>query len=302
MAVIISMNLPTELKLTRKQKEILELIYKHRFLNRIQIQTFLKHKDYKTINLWLKDLRNKHYLEWIYSTDFAEKTKPAIYYLGINGIRYLKTFNDEDYIQYPKSELSKRYKDPNRSKTYIDRCVLLASCCLVLEKNPATRTLESETKPKWAESVYFYETEAEYQQDSFYHFLLDNDCGIKPNLCFNELEYIGHDEPVTKHGYLLEIFDVTLPRYRLKKRLSNYVNYLDQEEATWKEESLNDHLPIILLVCSRLTDLIYAKRKTRGLIAELWERDDEDRPHIRFTTANYLKASDLLDKEIWEEA
>jgi hypothetical protein len=290
------MNQSTELKLTRKQKEILTLIYKHRFLNRIQIQTFLKHKDYKTINLWLKDLRNKQYLEWIYSTDFAEKTKPAIYYLGINGVRYLKT------LDYDVTELRKRYKEADRSRTYIDRCLLLADCCLVLEKNPATRTLEPEAKPKWAESVYFYETEAEYQQESFFHFLLDNDCGIRPNLCFNELENIGHDEPVTKHGYLLEIFDATLPRYRLKKRLSNYVAYLDQEEATWKEESLNDHLPIILLVCPRLTDLIYAKRKTMGLVAELWERDDEDRPHIRFTTTDKLKQSGILAKEIWEKA
>ena len=296
MAVNKLMNLPNGLKLTRKQKEILELIYQYRFLNRIQIQAFLKHKDYKTINLWLKDLRAKHYLEWIYSTDFAEKTKPAIYYLGINGIRYLKT------LDYDVVELRKRYREEARSRTYIDRCLLLADCCLCLEKNPAECTLESEAKPKWVESVYFWETEAQYQQESFYHFLTDNDCGIRPNLCFNELENIGTDEPVTKHGYLLEIFDVTLPRYRLKKRLSNYIAYLDQEESIWIEESLNDHLPIILLVCSRLTDLIYAKRKTRGLLAEFWERDDEERPHIRFTTTDKLKQFGIFAKEIWEEA
>jgi hypothetical protein len=290
------MNLPNGLKLTRKQKEILELIYQYRFLNRIQIQAFLKHKDYKTINLWLKDLRAKHYLEWIYSTDFAEKTKPAIYYLGINGIRYLKI------LDYEAAELRKRYKDADRSRTYIDRCLLLADCCLCLEKNPAERTLEPEHKPKWVKITYFYETEAQYQQESFYHFLTDNDCGIRPNLCFNELENVGSDEPVTKHGYLLEIFDTTLPRYRLKKRLSNYVNYLDQEEAEWEEESLNDHLPVILFVCPRTTDLIYAKRKTRGLLAELWESDDEERPHIRFTTTDRLKQFGILAKEIWEEA
>ena len=72
----------TELpKLTKKQQEILRLLYNFRFLNRIQIQALLKHKDPKTINLWLRDLRAKGYVEWIYSTHFAEKTKPAIYYL-----------------------------------------------------------------------------------------------------------------------------------------------------------------------------------------------------------------------------
>lgn len=67
------MNLP---KITMRQKEILDLLYKHRFLNRIQIQALLGHKDYKNVNLWLKDLREKQYVEWIYSTHFAEKTKP----------------------------------------------------------------------------------------------------------------------------------------------------------------------------------------------------------------------------------
>ena len=54
----------------------------------------MNHKYYKRINVSLKDLREKHYVEWIYSTHFAEKTKPAVYYLGINGIRILKTTGD----------------------------------------------------------------------------------------------------------------------------------------------------------------------------------------------------------------
>ena len=53
-------------KLTNKQKEILKLIYQYRFLNRIQIQALMGHKDYKTINVWLKDLRQNGYVEWIY--------------------------------------------------------------------------------------------------------------------------------------------------------------------------------------------------------------------------------------------
>lgn len=77
----------TELpKLTKRQQAILKLLYRFRFLNRIQIQAFLGHKDPKTINLWLRDLRAKGYVEWIYSTHFAEKTKPAIYYLTLNGV------------------------------------------------------------------------------------------------------------------------------------------------------------------------------------------------------------------------
>ena len=32
------------------------------------------HKDYERINVWLSDLRDNHYVEWIYSTDFLEKS------------------------------------------------------------------------------------------------------------------------------------------------------------------------------------------------------------------------------------
>ena len=133
-------------KLTKKQQEILRLLYSFRFLNRIQIQALLRHKDPKTINLWLRDLRAKGYVEWIYSTHFAEKTKPAVYYLALNGVRYLRTVtrkskdDDGNIVElptYPSEELRKRYKEPTRSQTYIDRCILIAGCAIALQKEDA---------------------------------------------------------------------------------------------------------------------------------------------------------------------
>jgi hypothetical protein len=280
------MKLPT---ITNKQQEILKLLYKYRFLNRIQIQALMNHKDYKTINVWLKDLRKNHYAEWIYNKDhFAEKTKPAIYYLGLNGIRFLKTLDT-----YPLEELRKRYRESTRSQTFIDRCLLLADCCISLE--------QARDEGSKVETWFFYETEADYLQDSFYHFLADSEL-IHPHLCFSKEQYEGGaGEPETVASYLLEIFDPTFPRYRIKKRLSNYVEYLDEEAAEWTDNTKDEKLPHILLVCSRTSDLIYAKRRTRGLIADIWESDDENRPHIQFTTAEKLKAHGIPGK-IWEKA
>jgi hypothetical protein len=277
----------TELpKLTKKQQEILKLLYRYRFLNRIQIQAFLKHKDPKTINLWLKDLRAKGYVEWIYSTHFAEKTKPAIYYLGLNGIRYLKKLET-----YAIDDLHKRYREATRSQTYIDRCVLLADCCIALEQ-------------KRTSSIhYYYETEAEYLDDTGYYNFLAEDELIHPNLCFSKEKYDeSAKEDVTVDSYLLEIFDATLPRYRMKKRLENYIKYLDEEDYEWKEQTDTEKLPILLFVCPRTSDLIYAKRRMRGLIAETWEYDDEERPDVRFTTTEKLKQPGIFAKEIWEKA
>ncbi|MGD8373396.1 MAG: replication-relaxation family protein [Candidatus Woesebacteria bacterium] len=304
-------------KLTRKQGEILELLYRFRFLNRIQIQALLLHKDPKTINLWLRDLRSKGYVEWIYSTHFAEKTKPAVYYLGLNGVRYLRTLTREEEVTgddpetdeggdpkptpaYPPEELRKRYKEPTRSQTYIDRCILIADCVLALDQASFDNRMQGKRLS------YYIQTEADYLLErSYYHFVLDiDDELIHPHLLFCQDKTNKDGEEITLESYILEVFDPTLPRYRMKKRLGDYVKFLDDEGDTWKEQTDTDKLPVILFVYPRTTDLIYAKRRTRKLVADAWywEDDDTERPRVRFTTMEKLKQSGLLAKEIWEQA
>lgn len=297
-------------KLTKKQQEILQLLYRFRFLNRIQIQALLGHKDRKTINLWLRDLKAKGYVEWIYSTHFAEKTKPAVYYLALNGVRYLRTLTtkangEDDEVDivplYPPEELRKRYKEPTRSQTYIDRCILVADCAIALER----QNTADETEGK--KLRYYSQTEADYLLEwSYYHFVLDiDDEPIHPNLifCQDKLNKDGKEDQ-TIESYILEVFDPTLPRYRMKKRLGDYVKLLDDEGSEWQEQTNTEKLPILLFVCPRTTDLIYAKRRTRKLVADAWywEDDDVERPRIRFTTIERLKAYGVLAKDIWEHA
>jgi len=50
------MKLP---KLTTKQQEIIHLLYRYRYLDRIQIQRLMGHKDKRRVLSWLKDLRDK---------------------------------------------------------------------------------------------------------------------------------------------------------------------------------------------------------------------------------------------------
>lgn len=245
----------------------------------------MKHKDYKTINMWLKDLRENGYVGWIYSTDFAEKTKPAIYYLALKGIHYFKARNN-----HPVEELRKRYRESTRSQSYIDRCIMLANCCLALEH---ARNEDTPANQSW----YFYETRADFTEDSYYHFLLESE-SINPDLCFSKEVYKERNDPVSERHYLLEIFDPTLPRYRIKKRLADYITYLDDEGEDWKVATNSTRLPIVRFVCPNISELIYAKRRTRGLLAELW---NDERLHIQFTTIEQLKASGVL-ANIWEPA
>lgn len=301
----------TELpKLTKKQQEILRLLYRFRFLNRIQIQAFLEHKDPKTINMWLRNLRAKGYVEWIYSTHFAEKTKPAIYFLALNGVRHLRTLSrsvkDDDgnvAVQptYPPEELRKRYKEPTRSQSFIDRCVLVADCALALEQE------DDANEAKGKKLRYYYQTEADYLlEQSYYHFVLEiDDEPIHPHLifCRDKLNKDGKEQK-TLESYILEIFDPTLPRYHMKKRLGDYVKFLDDGGSEWQEQTNTEKLPVILFVCPRMSDLIYAKRRIRKLVADAWYWEDEDaeKPRIRFTTVDKLKQSGLLAKEIWEQS
>ncbi|HUD07392.1 MAG TPA: replication-relaxation family protein [Candidatus Saccharimonadales bacterium] len=239
------MKLP---KITTKQQDIIELLYRYRFLNRIQIQQLMGHKDKRRVLSWLKDLRDKDYIEWIYSRDFSEKSKPAIYYIGINGVRYLKTvqWNDNGTLApfYPLDEVRKRYKENERSRTFIDRSMLIADCCMMLEQANTDKI-----KPR-----YTYITEADYiDPDSNYNFLSEHET-LRSNLCIvKKLDSKENAEAVTTN-YLLEIFDATLPRYRLRHCLKAYVTYLDDNE--WEGE---EPQPIILLVCPNLNDLIYVK-------------------------------------------
>jgi hypothetical protein len=274
--------------ITKKQREILDLLYRYRFLTRLQIQALLKHKDKKTINLWLRELRAKDYTKWIYDKDdFARKTKPAIYYLGINGIRHLRNIDS-----HADEALRIRYREHERSQTFIDRCLAIADCCLDLE----AACDESSLPRTW----YFYETEADYLDDSYYHFLADSEL-IHPYLCFSKRQDAELGESGTTQSYLLEIFEATLPRYRLRNRLKKYVEYFDEEAGTWDEATAGDPLPIVLLVCASATDLIYSKRRTRGLMADIWEYNDDERPHLRFTTIEKIKEQGVLGG-IWEEA
>jgi hypothetical protein len=263
-----SMTLP---KLTRKQQEIIRLLYTYRFLNRKQIQFLLNHRDKKRIISWLKDLREKQYIAWIYPTDFTEKTKPAIYYLNLNGVRFLRQLSE-----YPAGALQRRYKEASRQQSFIDRCLLVAECC---------NHLKAKSTPG---AQYTYVLEADYSDpDNDYHFLQE----LQPHLYF-----VKQDGSTTTH-YLLELFDATLPHYRVKIRLKAYVDYL--LSGDWERSTGGDKPPIVLLAFPTTAELLYAKRRIRKLLEDEGMRDDEN-IHIRLTTIENIKTHGVTST-IWEE-
>lgn len=261
-------NLP---HITTKQQTILKLLYRYRFLDRIQIQAFMGHTDKRRSSRWLKDLREKQYIEWIYDkNNFAEKTKPAIYYLDLNGIRYLRTLE-----KHPTTELSKRYKEATRQPGFMARCLLIADCGINLTAKTVGRTR------------YMFVTAADYiNPDNDYTFLAE----LQPHLCFVK------QTPSAKKSYLLEVFDSTTPRYMVKKRIKDYLEYLCSGD--WEEETEDEKPPIVLLACQTKAELIYVKRRIRKVLVENFEPNEDI--HLRVTTTDKLKLQGITDK-IWEE-
>jgi hypothetical protein len=232
----------------------------------------MHHKDKRRIIAWLKDLREKQYIEWIYDgNDFINKTKPAVYSLDLNGIRHLRELDE-----YPIAELRKRYKEPSRTQAFIDKCILLANCCINLEYSSV------------GDIHYVYQLEADYLNPSSNDSRYDDLHKLKPNI------YYEKSEARQKSVYIVYIFDATSPRYMIKKRLKDIAMYLYDED--WRGRLKTDSLAVHI-ACVSKKDLIYAKRFTARLLEDIGREDDA---HIRFSTVDYININGVTGA-IWEE-
>ncbi|OQB72554.1 MAG: hypothetical protein BWX92_03602 [Deltaproteobacteria bacterium ADurb.Bin135] len=257
----------TSPKITNKQTEILTLIFQFRFLNRTQIQQLLNHKDPKTINTWLKDLTEKQFLNRIYENTIGANTKPAIYYAGINAIRYYKSLGQDN-----NPYLKKLYRDNERSQSFIDEQIFIADICLDF--------LEINAK---GEINYTFETAAGVTSNPLYSFMED----LSPQLIFTK------ESKAEFKQYILVQLDSVSPKYMIKKRLKNYIEFFFTNE--W-EENTNKSFPTILFTCQTMTLMIYAKRTMKGLLNDYQEPEDFD---AWFSTNDKIREQGI-SAEIWE--
>jgi len=256
------MTLPT---ITQKQQSILTLLYRFRFLNRIQIQKLLRHKYHKRIIDWLNNLTEKEYIGKIYSTKYGEINKPAIYYISINGIRYLKA------LGYPAEQLNRLYKEKEKTESLVSKLILIADICLDLQnKNDNDIKYLSATNSDLADKNYKF------------NFLNE----ISPDLVFLK------DSDGMKKYYLLEIFEPTLPQYSVRKKIKQYFDFYFSN--TW-EDNTQETFPTLLLVCPTTPALISTKRFARKLLSEYDEIDLK----IKFTENNKMQEVGVVG-EIWE--
>lgn len=221
--------------ITPKQLEILKLIYRYRFLNRIQIQKFLNHKNKKNINTWLKDLTDKQILGRHYTNTIKENTKPAIYYLIAKSKQFLIT--DPDINQ---DVLKRLYRDKNASQKLMNHSVLLADYYFHQLNLLDGRALQLLTKTDLA------------GRDS-----------LPPNL---PDAYISIKDQNATNRCFLEIIDEGTPRFILRAKIQMYIEYFASN--AW-QGSTNYPFPDILLLCpnTAIKDFLH-KHITRALEQE----------------------------------
>ncbi len=248
--------------ITPTQHKILLYLYRFRFLNRIQIQQLLHHKDYKTVNLWLKDLTAKTYISRIYHTSFPENTKPAIYFLAAISIKLLRA----EHV-YPEQTLRNLYRESSRSKDFIAHSQLIANLYLDLESR---------------QEGYVTHVSRDYAA------IIGSDAlaELAPDM------YVSQLGKGKARSFFVELLG-DAPAARLNKRIRAYCDSFQYGE--WAEET-GTPFPTVCLVCRTSRVLGHTAQYARKLVREIEDSDLK----IRITSWEKAATSGLAGK-IWEE-
>lgn len=237
------MTLP---EITTSQQQIIKLIYRFRFLSRIHIQKILNHKNPSTINQWLTDLTEKKYIYRIYSKKFNENTKPSIYHININGIRFLKSSGN-----YQTEHMQKLYHENKRSAGFRIHSLGLADfiCNLVDFSRKNNEHIKVLTR-----------TDYETGDDEFKELLIK----LAPDLYFS---YSGTG--IAKMGFV-EMIDENEPSFAIRRKIRRYIQYLQQGD--W--DAVNDEkFPSLIFI---LPSIKKSKLLQRMIKQMRYEFNDED--------------------------
>lgn len=200
-------------KITDKEREIINLISKFRFLNSIHIQKALGHKYHNRVNNWLKDLLDKELICKI--EDKKDITKPPIYCLS----------QKAKYILIEDGNINKNflkwlYKEKDRDETFIEHHLSLADIYIFfLSKQKKNTTLNFFNKHELRTYKFFPED------------LPD--------------AYISTKTNETSNRYFLNLFEEYTPKWVLRKKVKDYISYF--EEGNWQSNT-KEKFPKILLV------------------------------------------------------
>lgn len=262
--------------ITKTQTEIIEkLIYRYRFLSRIHIQQLLSHKNPAKINIWLKDLTEKKYLNRIYSTSIGENIKPAIYYISTNGIQLMKQ-KDQDNNKYQQN----LYYEFKRSSLFQSHCITFADFVCNLfdyakEHNEKVNLLTRADFPR------------EDTTDTYDLFKL-----LKPDGFYT---YSGTG--IAKAGFI-EIVDEITPAFALRKKIHRYIQV--SQELDWEQLS-PDKFPSVIFILPNEEKMETLKRAIKRVRNEIDDVEASQVLRCNLTLASKMQSQSIASN-IWQQA
>jgi len=209
-------------KITTKQTDLLNYLYKFYFLNTNQLQKLLNHKKPQRIQQWLKDLKDKNYIDKydFKGNKFKERSEPATYYLTKLARLKLKDNNKYDLVI-----LDRTYRTKSLTPGFVTNCLFLADIYLNLL-----------SQMKKGEKLHF-STVANLQGfDYLPKPLLDAYIAIKTS-------------KKTSRSFLI-LLRAKISWKILDQRMINYVQY--SYANRWTDYS-SDPLPTFLIICPNET-------------------------------------------------
>ncbi|MEX2007307.1 MAG: hypothetical protein WD992_00870 [Candidatus Levyibacteriota bacterium] len=204
----------TQPSLTTKQKTIISLLLKFRYLTVNQLLKYFHHKDPHRIKEWLTDLKEKGYIAVI--SDESDPTKPYIFCLSTKAKHF------EESKNYSKKFLERLYKEKTLSGNFINHCLFIFD-------------------------IYQYFL-SQKEKNSTLHFLTQQDL-TGYDFFPEELPdaYIAVETKEGTEKYFLDLFDdyrkpAGVTRFTLRK----YITYC--EDGSWQANTENSPFPSLLFV------------------------------------------------------
>ncbi len=251
-------------KLTNKQTEIIQLIYRFRFLDRIHIQTLLNHKDKSRVNKWLAELAKAKYVGCDYEKTLGKNRNPSVYYLDKLGIKFIReTFGVDNRY------LGKLYREEIISRITKNHSLKTATFYLILKQFANERN-----------AILEYYTKADLAQNQFFE-------KIKPD------GYFTFETEKGKRSAFIEIDLGTESMAQIRRKLQKYISYRDTK--TWQRHT--KEFPGIVTISvnqQRLESMLYE--------TEVFFKHAKSDPLLcKFTTFEHIEKFGLQEN-IWSVA
>ena len=212
-------------KLNKEQLQVLELLHKFRFGSNDLIAQYFGKKGRAFVHKRLSILLEQGFINKRYDSSYKLRGRPAAYYLTPAGARALMSSREEVAVN-----IKSIYKDASVSEQFIDTCLEIFA-------------IRNQLKAQYGDELRFF---------------------TKTSLNYEDYDYFPKPLPAayfrlgTGKQFFLEVFREDEPRFVVKRRVAQYVDYYETGE--WDDTETD--FPIIVFICGSKSLKEYVQKQS----------------------------------------